>query len=92
MSGVSKKLYQADVRKIMFACAFFNHEALPRPQVSNFSMELLESHDHACVGGVLTNFRDLARLTILPVFGDKNVMGVVLEVKDEAKLHFSPLS
>lgn len=65
---------------------FVNHEASSRPRVSDISIELQESHVHGGLWEVYTNFRGFfARLTMLPVLGDRNTMGVVLEGDRQGK-------
>lgn len=47
-----------------------------------------ESHVYNHVGGFHKALEDVARLSMLPVFGDKNAMGVVLlEWEDEVKAY-----
>lgn len=58
-------------------------EAPPRSGALSIEMEHEESHLHDCLGGVYPTLEDVARLTMLPLLGDANAIGIVLEMITE---------
>lgn len=89
LPGVSKRINQAWVRKILFRSQLLSgtrHRRYIEFLVSGWSYE--SRTFCSPMGGVHIYLEDMRRLTMLSMFWDMNAMGVVIEGKDEVKLQY----
>lgn len=67
------------------------HEEPLWPLAPGVALELQESRLHCCEGWIHLVLKGVMRLTMLPIFGDVNTMGVVLKRKTKRSFDTWPL-